>query len=767
MRRHFETFVVYFSTKNHGILQNYDINLHRRTIQKANADTTKSVLMNLADTQRARQKLKTLLLMQHKSLHVLALAGALALSVGAQAQTFQRTDITLPPTHRGVPTMADINNDGLPDLFITGEYWGNNETFNLRSWSVMGALGLNKGNGVFDWTVSGMHTAWEDWSQKESGEYDEDGNPIMVNDVLIHAYPAGYTEDEDGNITFAAYGLPPLAWNCTRWLDIDNDGNIDMVSMGEGVDNWQPTSSTNANRYVLAYRNGGAEAGYQFEALSNTGLLHMANERNGTNAGKSSISVADYDHDGYLDLVMQGYYNEGDEGERLVILYHNNGDGTFSEAKVFNPLPYDEQESPQDIYVTEMDDDDNISVTPTMRMKAMTHGAVMFGDLNGDGWVDIVTTGWGNGDNAGGCFYIYKNNCDGTFDQVATDNNVTIPIQESALAMADINNDGFLDIISTGSGRGGDDQYGGKIGDIYLSNGDFTFERKSVGDGNGFKGASEAQLEVIDFNHDGYYDLIASGWSDDWQVVVSTGNADGTFTTETDGDVSGLYHQDSGGYCFGNLYGDGRLNLVTDRYDGGDCTYAMKDVDEELIEAPEAPTGVEAACDENNNVVVTWDKEQGLTYNVYFRNVATGWISQLLPADTETGKLKTIQNMQTAVLPTEEAEKGSYSVSLPAGQTYEVGVQAIKADASTSAFTKSEVTVSTGVKGIAVKDKSISVSVVNGGIRVNAADNMPVQVLTPASALIATGTSNQTIAVPAKGVVLVKCNGKVSKMIVK
>lgn len=688
-----------------------------------------------------------------------SLLSAAMLSVGTngvRAQQFKNSGVEIPGLHRGVPSLCDFNNDGLTDLYFCGETWMDDvcKKWQIGGWSVQGVVGVNKGDGTFDFKFSNPKS--EGWNVT-----DDEGN------VLYTVLP-GMTLDDEGNPHFNAYGLPPATWNCTRWIDIDNDGNIDFVTMGEGNDDWQPTKDTNSNRYVLLYRNGGSAYGYTFTPVADSGLLQMANERNGSNAGKSSMSVGDYNNDGYQDIVMQGYYNymDGDEsvGQRVVALFKNNGDGTFTEQNVFKPLPYDQCESPDGIYITDLDNDDNPIHTPTYKMKPMTHGAVIFGDLDNDGYLDIVTTGYGDGNNADGCFYIYHNNGDGTFSQVDTRDMPLVGVYESDLAMADFNGDGWLDILSLGSGRGGDESYGGKIGDIYINkaNGEIGFVRSSVADGNGLMGASEPQVTVLDINHDGFFDVVSSGYSGDWRTFIAYGKSDGTFETVTDPNQTGLFHMDSGGYGFGHITSATSLDIVTEYYKDATNTMLMRDSDPESAEAPEGPTEVSAQVTDGK-VVVTWPNDDpGLSYNVYFKNTATGWVSSRLAVDLQTGMLRTIQDMQTAIH--SDTERAAYSVTLPDG-TYEIGVQSIKPDATTSTFTTTTVDVSTAIENLTTSTKDCKVSLVSGGIRVASGDTSPVTVYNTSGVTVAKGMTNTTIPVNVSGVIMVKVGTKITKII--
>ena len=132
-------------------------------------------------------------------------------------------------------------------------------------------------------------------------------------------------------------------------------------------------------------------------------------------------------------------------GERLVGLYHNNGDGTFTRMNVFKPIPFTENKKPADLFEADIESSEMV---PTMKAKPMSHGAVAFGDLNGDGWLDIISTGWSNDDDALS-FYIYQNLQDGTFQEVDLSGKSFLPVYENEIQVADMNNDGWLDSWSS------------------------------------------------------------------------------------------------------------------------------------------------------------------------------------------------------------------------------------------------------------------------------------------------------------------------------
>lgn len=652
-------------------------------------------------------------------------ATLLAMSAATQAQVFQKVqEDAFMRTHRSAPAIADINNDGWMDIYYGGEqYNGNENNWGIDSWWPMGMVFVNKGDGTFTGHASTLHE--------------------------------GQGMETDG--TFSAFGLPPTIWNTTRWIDFNNDGNIDFISTGKSGDGLSINEGVNGGCYTLLYKNGGTENSYKFALVPNTGLVQGVNEGNdwAGNMNKSSISIGDYDHDGYNDVLMQVYhkYMEGDEekGERKLALFKNNGDGTFTEQKVFEPIPYDSNPTPGGLFDMDLDGDDVVA-TPKKIMRPLSHGAAAFGDLNGDGWLDIVATGWADGDNGGANITIYKNNGDGTFTEVDLSGKDFVGVQEAEIAMADVNNDGNLDFLVYGTDNTSDSQ---KHADIYLNDGDgeFNFTRSTAAEGNGLYGGSEAQVRVCDLNHDGLVDVISTGWSNtngvnDWGVRVLYQNADGTFTLQDKGELPNLFY--NGGFELGHLTSKTSVDVFGTGEYNGTAANLFKNTENDAVEAPTAPTNVKAEY-ANGKLTITWtgDEENlGAGYNVYVKNKATGWISMILPADTETGALKTIQDLQTAVR-SAEVDEMSYTLTLP-DANYEVGVSTVNPDAVCSTFTKAEY-VSTGIKEVAN----------------NIDANAKATIYNAAGQLIAKGTSQSDINNLPTGVYLVKTGNKTTKVVVK
>jgi len=120
----------------------------------------------------------------------------------------------------------------------------------------------------------------------------------------------------------------------------------------------------------------------------------------------------DYDRDGYIDLYMVNR-----EGSEYNILYHNNGDGTF----------------------TDMTDFAGVDGTP----EKMGLVVIAF-DYNNDLWPDIYI---GNDVDTGNIFY--HNNGDGTFTDRSIQSGLNLEFNTMGITVEDYDNDGDLDIYMT------------------------------------------------------------------------------------------------------------------------------------------------------------------------------------------------------------------------------------------------------------------------------------------------------------------------------
>ena len=591
---------------------------------------------------------------------------ALCSALGAQAQssaswTFYnpdnirhqgtQTDHTIVVKVRTSPTLADFNNDGKLEMIYGGQNNGDWDWY----WQE------KDGEWTWDW---GWHSDWNN-SAYVIGFNGWDSDPVRLD---------GKT-DYWSTVT-DTYGIPLGTQNIYRWIDFDNDGNLDLIMLAKkDYDNHGLTDGQ--DYYALIFRNGGEEAGYKFSQVDaapfnivdgvagfnpNDGYWNGDDDHLGRN--NRGLSFGDINGDGTVDFVSQN--------QAGLKVWLGQGDGSFTCIETIAEGNYRE-------------------------------GDVKLADLNGDGILDMVVSGW-----SGSVDYVnfYKGKGDGTFEQKNPEDKRNI--RSSGVAVADFNNDGKLDALILGYSDSD-----GWTSDLYLGGGDFTFTRKGniIGDY-----IDNCVCYAFDVDNDGNIDLLANhGTNLKWW----RGNGDGTFqgtgycNNKQSGDKSG------GGFSFGDVYGRNMLDQAICYKEGDNAHIGIlpgrtgDDGNGSLNQAPSAPTNVKAERSEDGTTVtITWnaatdDKtpQQSLMYNIYVKygNV----VRTLVPALIETGRLKVVQDMQTLPMQT------AYTLTIPADIAkgeFEISVQAIDGVFAPSAFTKAEITdnVTTGVQAIAMPSQSTS-----------------------------------------------------------
>jgi len=166
------------------------------------------------------------------------------------------------------------------------------------------------------------------------------------------------------------------------------------------------------------------------------------------------------------------------------------------------------------------------------------------GDFNGDGKLDLAITNFGNG--SAGSVSILLGNGDGTF-QTARD--FAVSGSPAALAAADFNGDGKLDVAVT-------DESSGLVW-VLLGNGDGTLRTPvSYPVGN-----TPGSMVAADFNGDGTPDLAVLNFGDR-NISVLLNNGNGTFrgAINSPGGPSGS--RGIGYLVFADLNHDGKMDLA-------------------------------------------------------------------------------------------------------------------------------------------------------------------------------------------------------------
>jgi uncharacterized protein (DUF2141 family) len=199
--------------------------------------------------------------------------------------------------------------------------------------------------------------------------------------------------------------------------------------------------------------------------------------------GVSSVAVADVNGDGKPDLLAATIMGVG------VLL--GNGDGTFKTSTNYRT---------------------SANGGPT---------SVAVADVNGDGKLDLLGTNFG--DNSAG---VLLGNGNGTF-QTAVTYSTGGTNSPNAIAVADVNGDSKLDLLTASSGVSV-----GAVG-VLLGNGNGTFQSvASYALGIVGRGITLTGIAVADVNGDSKPDVLASNSSDS-VVGVLLGNGTGSFSYGT------------------------------------------------------------------------------------------------------------------------------------------------------------------------------------------------------------------------------------------
>jgi hypothetical protein len=220
--------------------------------------------------------------------------------------------------------VIDINNDGLQDLYFTGN-------------QVYDKLYLNKGNFVFEDISQSAGIQSNDWS---TGASVIDINQDGFLDIYVcksgnenAEQRANHLYLNNGDLTFTEkateYGLADTTHsNHSVFFDFDHDGDFDLYLLTTSNDIRNPNLLHEKNRYGLyardrLYVNNGH--GY----FSEEGLRRGINQNN----HGLGLAIADINQDGWEDILASSDFLQND------IIYVNNQDGTFSE-KSSEILPY-------------------------------------------------------------------------------------------------------------------------------------------------------------------------------------------------------------------------------------------------------------------------------------------------------------------------------------------------------------------------------------------------------------------------------------------
>ncbi|MBT3271384.1 hypothetical protein HN371_29870 [Candidatus Poribacteria bacterium] len=317
--------------------------------------------------------------MDRKTRRAAWLLGALLTlpAMGALGQTFTDIGAGLVGLEDGGVAWGDYDGDGDLDIAAAGDSDGSEFSLIYR----------NDG-GVFTDIGAPLAPA-DDNASVAWGDYDNDGDLdlLLTGDEDDRGPVSLVYRNDAGTFTEVDVGLLGVSDGMGVWADFDNDGDLDVLLMGE--------DGTFENATAI-YRNDGGvftDAEADLPALDDN----------------SHGSWGDYDNDGDLDLLLAG--DDDDIGD-VTALYRNDA-GVFVDV---------------DAGLIPMDD-----------------GMSAWGDYDNDGDLDIVIAGDTN--DGTDTTLIYRND-DGVFQDIGA--GLFGVNDDGSVAWGDYDNDGDLDILLAG-----------------------------------------------------------------------------------------------------------------------------------------------------------------------------------------------------------------------------------------------------------------------------------------------------------------------------
>ncbi len=327
----------------------------------------------------------------------------------------------------------------------------------------------------------------------------------------------------------------------------NGDGTFSDVSVGSGLD-------ACVNSFAVAagdYNNDGLDDLYvtRLGFYSGDSVLYRNNgdgtftdvtRESGIGCWGPSFSAqwVDYDCDGNLDLFVANNLGGLFERKNPNRLFHNNGDGTFTE----------------------------VSEKAGLHTLSPTIGSA-WGDYDNDGYPDLfLSVGVGRSQ-------LYRNNRDGTFTDVSAEAGIDSPCFGSVSYWIDYDNDGWLDLVQNVWSPGEDTIRTMMNGEgppeghplrIYRNNRDGTFTRRDreLGLTECFGTMSG---NAGDFNNDGHIDFLLGNGDPHMdrtepQIILED---DGTGHYRNVSFAAGLPFTGKGhGANIADLAGDGRMCLI-------------------------------------------------------------------------------------------------------------------------------------------------------------------------------------------------------------
>ena len=508
---------------------------------------------------------------------------------------------------RSVSSAGDVNGDGFDDV-IVGAWFGDSATTNStgtgyvvfgRSGGFASGIDLSSLDGASGFRLDGVtQSDYTGDSVSSAGDVNGDG----FDDLIIGARSADPGGDAEAGSSYILFGksggfasvinLGALdgttgfrldgdsagdrsGYSVSSAGDVNGDGFGDLIVGALGAD---PNGSYSGSSYVVFGKSEGFSSAINLALLNGSTGFQLNGVSDSDRSGRSVSSAGDVNGDGLADLIVGA-----DRADSLV----ESGSSyvVFGRSSGFTPQ----------INLSTLNGTTGVRLDGVMPFDRSGFSVSSAGDVNGDGFDDLITGAY-NGDAGAGASYVVfgksggfasainLSTLDGTtgFRLIGEDNDVA---GKSVSGAGDVNGDGFDDLFvgdygadfNAASGSGSSYVVFGKSGgfasamNLSTLDGTIGFRLDGVAAG---EGSGRPVSTAGDVNGDGFDDLIIgarladpNGMDSGSSYVVFGGNFTGGVETQVAADGDQTLNATLGGGVDVLVGGRGNDTLISD---GGD-----------------------------------------------------------------------------------------------------------------------------------------------------------------------------------------------------
>jgi hypothetical protein len=392
-----------------------------------------------------------------------------------------------------VSSAGDVNGDGYSDVIVGARGFDNGESNEGAAFVYHGSvsgilttptaqLEINQANAALGNSVS------------SAGDVNGDG----YSDVIVGAWQFTNGQTDEG----AAFVYHGSAAGILSSAATQVESNQAAAEMGVGVSS---AGDVNGDGYsdvivgVYKFDNGQTDEGAAFvyhgsaSGISTTPAVQLESNQASAEMGLSVSSAGDVNGDGYSDVIVGAYlFDNGQNNEGVAFVYHGSASGISTTTAA--------------------------QVESNQAFARMGHSVSSAGDVNGDGYSDVIVGAhfFDNGQTDEGAAFVYHGSASGILTSPAAQvesNQAMAAMGHSVSSAGDVNGDGYSDVI-VGAHLFDNGQTNEGVAFVYHgSPSGILTSPAALLEGNQAGAEMAGSVNSAgDVNGDGYSDVIVGAW---------------------------------------------------------------------------------------------------------------------------------------------------------------------------------------------------------------------------------------------------------------